>query len=185
MKEPFIESCQEMEGLLQEEDLGYLGLCREGRPYVVPLNYSYGEGRILFHCGLEGKKLDFIRSNPEVCFTVARQPGPPRPHPAGETCHVNCDSVLCYGRARILDDMEEREVALNLFNRRFRPQAPELPPERVKNCGVVEIRISQMTGRRERVGPQNRELICWRYTFPPIAGSTSRGGSGCYPKSAL
>ena len=157
----FIESREEMEKMLQEEELGYLGLSLEGRPYVVPLNYSYTDGKILFHCGLKGKKLDAIKANPFVCFTVARQPGRVREHPGGDPCHVDSDSVICHGRARMLDDLEGRKVALNDFNRRFRPAAPDVPLERVKNCGMVEITIAEMTGRQERA----RKRTCWRYVF--------------------
>ena len=71
----FIVSRTEMEELLQQEVLGCLGLAGEEGPYVVPLNYAYVDGRILFHCGLTGKKLDHIRANPQVCFCVARQTG--------------------------------------------------------------------------------------------------------------
>jgi len=157
----FIESREEMEKLLREEEVGYLGVSLEGRPYVVPLNYSYLDGKILFHCGLKGKKLDAIRANPFVCFTVARQPGRVREHPGGNPCHVDSDSVICCGRARLLEDLEERNTALNTFNRRFRPEAPDVPPERVENCGMVEIKISEMTGRQER----ERKRTCWRHVF--------------------
>ena len=157
----FIESREEMERLLQEEELGYLGLSLDGKPYGVPLNYSYSNGKILFHCGLQGKKLDAIKANPFVCFTVARQPGRVREHPGGNPCHVDSDSVICYGRARLLEDLEERKTALNAFNRRFRPEAPDVPPERVESCGMVEIKISEMTGRQER----ERKRTCWRHVF--------------------
>jgi hypothetical protein len=157
----FLESRDEMEKLLQAESIGYLGLSMNGTPYVVPLNYSYSEGTIIFHCALEGKKLDFMRTNPLVCFTVGRQAGPVRDHAGGNLCHVDTDSVICHGTSRIIDDLEERKIALNAFNRRFRPDAPDIPMERVQNCGVVEIKILEMTGRRER----DRKKTYWRYTL--------------------
>jgi len=137
----FLESRDDMEELLQDESIGYLGLAMDGTPYVVPLNYSYSEGTIIFHCALDGKKLDFIRANPLVCFTVGRQAGPVRDHAGGNLCHVDSDSVICNGTARIIEDLQERKIALNAFNRRFRPDAPDVPMERVQNCGVVEINI--------------------------------------------
>ena len=44
----FIESRDEMEKLLREEEIGYLGLSLDGKPYVVPLNYHYSDGKIYF-----------------------------------------------------------------------------------------------------------------------------------------
>ena len=165
MDEPtFIDSRKEMEQILREEVLGYLGLAGEEQPYVVPLNYAYAAGKILFHCALTGQKLDAMRRNPCVCFTVGRQTGEVRDH-AGSPCHTDSDSVICYGRARIFDDPAERAAVLNAFNRRYRPEAPDLPQERVEQCTAVEITITEMTGRQER----DRQRTYWRSTFWPVA----------------
>jgi nitroimidazol reductase NimA-like FMN-containing flavoprotein (pyridoxamine 5'-phosphate oxidase superfamily) len=118
-------------------------------------------GRSSFTATLGGKKLDYLKGNPEVCFVVARQAGWVREHPGGDPCHVDSDSVICYGKARVLDDMGQREIALNAFNRRFRPDAADIAQERVKNCCVVEIAITEMTGRQER----ERKRTCWRHSF--------------------
>jgi nitroimidazol reductase NimA-like FMN-containing flavoprotein (pyridoxamine 5'-phosphate oxidase superfamily) len=65
----FVVSCTEMEQILREETVGYLGLSVGSQPYVVPLNYGYLEGKILFRCALTGMKLDHIQAKPQVCFT--------------------------------------------------------------------------------------------------------------------
>jgi uncharacterized protein len=157
----FIESPDWMERLLREESVGYLGLCAEGKPYVVPLNYAYARGRILFHCALEGKKLNFIRANPEACFTVGRQTGPVRRHAEGNPCHVDSDSVVCYGRARIVTDPEERRRILDEFNRCYHGDAEPISAEAAAKCGAVEIRVGEMTGREER----ERKRTYWRHAF--------------------
>ena len=157
----FIESREEMEEILREEVVGYLGVSLDGAPYVVPLNYTYLDGRILFHCALTGKKLDGIRAHPEVCFTVGRQMGEVRRHEEGDVCHVDSDSVICCGTARVIDGVEERKAILNAFNRRYRPDAEEISSKQAQNCGAVEIRISEMTGRRER----EQKRTYWRYVF--------------------
>ena len=149
-EQEFIESREEMERLMREEQVGYLGLSFDGMPYVVPLNYHYVDGRVLFHCGLKGKKLDYIRANPRVSFAVGRQPGQVREHAGGNPCHVDSDSVICYGRARIVGDLDERKKALNEFNLRFKPDAADISDERAVNCCLVEIQITEMTGRQER-----------------------------------
>ena len=157
----FIESREEMERILREETIGYLGLSMNGRPYVVPLNYGYVEGRILFHCALTGKKLDYLKANPQVCLSVGRQSGQVRRHAEGDPCHVDSESVICYGRARIIEDLEERKRALDTFNRCFQPDAEGITLKAAEKCCAVEIKITEMTGRREREG----ERTHWRYVF--------------------
>ncbi|MHB1005390.1 MAG: pyridoxamine 5'-phosphate oxidase family protein [Chloroflexota bacterium] len=160
-QEEFVDSREEMEQILGEEELGYLGLSEDGQPYVVPVNFAYTAGKIVFHCALSGQKLDAIRRNPQVCFTVSRQLGNVRDHGEGEPCHVDSNSVVCYGRARLVDELTEREAVLNAFNRRFRPQAPDLPLQRVEKCMAVEITVARMTGRQER----SRRCTFWRFAF--------------------
>jgi hypothetical protein len=155
-----ISSREEMEAILRQGGLGYLALSRDDEPYVVPLNYAYQDGTIVFHCAYEGRKIDYLRTNPRVCFAVGRQTGQTQDH-GGAACEVDNDSVLCYGTARPLEDLNERARALNAFNRTFRPGADDLSLKRVENCNVIEIRIEEMTGRREH----DRTTTRWHWTF--------------------
>jgi nitroimidazol reductase NimA-like FMN-containing flavoprotein (pyridoxamine 5'-phosphate oxidase superfamily) len=157
----FVNSLPEMEKILKEERVGYLGLSLDDVPYVVPLNYGYVAGKILFHCALSGNKLDHIRANPQVCFTVGRQFGDVVPHPQGAVCHVNSDSVICRGIARIIDDVEERRDVLDDFNKCLQPNAERITIGDVSNCSAVEIKINEMTGREER----DSKCTYWKYDF--------------------
>jgi nitroimidazol reductase NimA-like FMN-containing flavoprotein (pyridoxamine 5'-phosphate oxidase superfamily) len=155
----FIDSAAEIEKILREETLGFLGLASAGEPYVVPVTYCYHEGRIIFHGALTGKKLDFIRDNPEVCFAVARETSPPVGHEG--SCELESESVICYGTARILENLDEQIEALELFRRRYSPERRPITPEDATRCSVVEISVRELTGRRETGG----ECSYWRHRF--------------------
>jgi nitroimidazol reductase NimA-like FMN-containing flavoprotein (pyridoxamine 5'-phosphate oxidase superfamily) len=158
----FLDSREEMENVLERETLGFLGLSRDGGPYVVPLNYIYAGGRILFHCALTGRKLDFLKENPRVCFAVGMQTGKVIRHPQGATCRAGHESVICFGTARLLEDIGERREALDAFNRRLQPDAKSITLDDAAKCLAVEIRIEEMTGRRWGDG----KAAAWRYRFP-------------------
>ena len=170
MTRKHIEASAEMVKLLTEERVGYLGMSADGKPYVIPLTYGYSEGRILFHCALKGSKLDIIRKNASVCFTVSRHFGEMVSHPQGAECHVNSDSVICYGKARIIDDLDERCRVLNIFNRCLQPQAREITREEVRHCQAVEIVIDKMTGRTERDG----KCTYWKQEYPGMQGKKGK-----------
>ncbi len=161
MKSAFVESRKEIEEILHHELYGFLGLSKDNEAYVVPVNFAYMDGKILIHCAHRGKKLDWIRTNPDVCFTVGWQTGEMRDHKYGTRCHMDANSVICYGRARIVEDIDERAELLNRFNLAFRPNPEHLDPKRARGCLIVEITISEMTGRWER----NREVSAWRWRF--------------------
>ena len=155
-------SRNEIEEILRNETLGFLGMCKDGIPYVIPISYAYIDSKILFHCALKGKKLDFLRNNPQVCFTTGRQTGKMIRHPQGASCEEDQDSVVCYGMARIVEDINERCTLLNIFNRCFRPNTREILTEEVTGCYAVEISISKMTGRQRR---KRVEYTYWEYSF--------------------
>ena len=47
-----------------------LGFSDDGMPYVVPMNFGLRENCIYLHCAREGRKLDIIRKNDQVCFEM-------------------------------------------------------------------------------------------------------------------
>lgn len=44
----------------------------DGTPYCIPISPVLVDGCIYFHCALEGKKLDNINQNPNVCVSCVR-----------------------------------------------------------------------------------------------------------------
>jgi len=151
----------QMESILNAGDLGHLGLSASGEVYVLPINYTYSAGRILFHCALEGRKLDMMDANPNVCFTVCRQEGRPAPH-AGNLCSAAFESVICWGTARAIADVEERQAILNEFQARYDTPEKKREPislERAGKCGAVEITVTRMTGRRVA----DKEKSAWQW----------------------
>lgn len=126
------------------------------------MTYGYSKGKILLHCALKGMKLEYIRANPNVCFTVGWQSGKTIPHPQGAHCKANHDSVICYGNARIIEDRDERCEVLTIFNRCLQPDAKEIDAAEVSKCLAIEIKIRKMTGREQRRG---LEHAYWEYSF--------------------
>ena len=161
----YVESREEIEEILRDEAIGYLGLSLGGQPYVVPLNYYYVDGRILFHCSLTGLKLDSIRENLQVCFTVGRQTGDVRRHMGDKTCHPDSDGVICFGTANLIEDLAERKRVLDEFNRGFTSDAKEISLKAAKGCAAVEITINEMTARCERA----KKITFYRHRFGETA----------------
>ena len=146
----------EAEQLLKEEDTGCLCLSNEdGEPYGVPVSYAFIDGRIIFHCSLKGKKLDFVRENQRVSFVVSRHPGRVRPHHPEKGCDYRYESVICSGKAEIIKDMKKRHELLNKFLAHFnvrlgkKPDENLIPKEVASNVGCVVIEIQNIAGRKK------------------------------------
>lgn len=147
---------KEAKRLLGEEDTGCLCLStKTGKPYGVPVSYAFIDERIIFHCGLKGKKLDLIRENPAVSFLVSRHPDKVKPHHPEGGCKYRYESVICSGKARMVENLKERHKLLNQFLSHFnvrlgKDPADRLIPEKVaEGVGCVVIDIKGITGRKK------------------------------------
>ena len=46
----------EMDEILDKALVGHLGLCDEGEPYVLPMNFAVLKGALYLHCAREGRQ---------------------------------------------------------------------------------------------------------------------------------
>ena len=88
-------------------------------PYVVPLSYGY---RILpdnvlelyFHSAFEGKKLDILKSNHDVCFEMVHEGGSD-PSEAPCSSSLFYSSIIGFGQAEFIEDVNEKCRALSIM----------------------------------------------------------------------
>lgn len=149
-KEREIEDLTELETVLRATQVMRLGLCVDNVPYVVPLNFGYEPGRIYFHCALEGRKLDMIAKNDQVCFEVeggyelitADQP-------CGYTARYR--SIIGWGRAHVIVDPSERLHGFKIIMRHVSGKDYEdadFLPQHADRAHVVAIDIEHMAGKK-------------------------------------
>lgn len=133
--------------ILQTCTSGVLAVSGDGGyPYTVPVSHVYHEGKVFFHCALEGHKIDGIRRNDKVSFCVITQD-----EVLPEKFATAYRSAVVFGRARILQENAEKRFALECLVEKFSPgftAEGQKEIERLWNqtC-VVEIKIEHMTGK--------------------------------------
>ena len=73
-REREITDLQEILGILDRAKIVHVGMIDGDMPYVVPMNYGYtmedGKLTIYLHGAKWGRKLDVMRANPKVFFTL-------------------------------------------------------------------------------------------------------------------
>ena len=138
-----------------EEAVQILGECTNGvlsvigdggYPYGVPVSYIYNDGKIYFHCAGEGHKLDAIKADPRVSFTVVGAD-----EIAPEKFTTMYKSVIAFGRASIIDTDEEKMAALNLIREKYSGNFPKDGAAYIEKfwdkTTVVVIEIEHITGK--------------------------------------
>lgn len=145
-KERRIEQRQELDQILEQGELLYLALAREDEPYLVPLNYGYDGQNIYFHGSGQGLKMELLRRNPKVCFSVAVDM---RIKQADKPClwGVAGRSVVGFGRAIILEDPQEKIYALNHIMSHYGGTNDAYGEKILDKTTVVRIQIESLTGK--------------------------------------
>ena len=136
-------------------------------PYVIPLSFGYnlnsGVLELYFHCAHVGKKLDCIRKNPNVAFSMCVE----------NRIEIHEDvycksgrfyaSVVGQGKAEIVEDVAEKCRGLSLLMKRqaAAPQHPdsahstqsaaprkfEFTPKQASTVTVFKITSTNFTGK--------------------------------------
>jgi nitroimidazol reductase NimA-like FMN-containing flavoprotein (pyridoxamine 5'-phosphate oxidase superfamily) len=138
--------------VLRKCEVGRLGtIGRDGCPMIKPLNYVFSDGTIYFHSAYEGEKIDDIGRENRVCFEVDI---PIRyVKAAGNPCAAGYRyrSVIIKGRARMVDNLDERLAALHALMAKYQPDGGygAFPEEKLALTAVVAIDIVEMTGKQD------------------------------------
>lgn len=122
-------------------------------PYVVPLSYGYeleiDRLVLYFHCAKEGRKLDVLRRNNKVCFTIFSE---------GEPLHSEnpCNSgyyfssVIGNGAAQIIDDPDEKRYALQKMYAHQVGRTVEFTEAQADLVAALKIVSTDYTGKRKQ-----------------------------------
>jgi uncharacterized protein len=141
----------EIDAILKEGQVGYLALAKEGQPYLVPLNFLFENGSLYFHCALQGRKIDYIRANPNACFQTGETGG----LISGDNpCSHNYSyrSVIVEGRVEEVLSSAEKEKILRLITAKYasaQMAEGEISAKRVSATGVYRIIPSHISGKKD------------------------------------
>ncbi|MEI3519510.1 MAG: pyridoxamine 5'-phosphate oxidase family protein [Clostridia bacterium] len=138
---------EEVENILKTSPNGTLALYGEnGYPYSVPVNFVYSDGKIYFHGAAEGYKLNCMKKDPHVSFSVIG-----KDDIAKENFTTLFSSVIAFGTIRVIDTMEEKIPVLEAMVGKYSAEFMESGKELIrKGCGSVayELTIDHMTGKK-------------------------------------
>lgn len=149
-KQQEITSKSEIEAVLEKARICYLGLSENDQPYVVPVNFGYKDDALYFHSACAGRKIEIIRKNPSVSFTIVSDY---KVILGAAGCNSTTDyhCVMGTGKASILTEDQEKIEGLNIImtNQGWDITAHPIDySKKINGVLVVKILIGEMTGKR-------------------------------------
>ena len=140
---------EECIAILKKEPRGVLSvLGDDDYPYGMPLNHYYNEedGKLYFHSGMTGHRIDAIRRHPKASFCVydegVRENG---------NWYLTIRSVIVFGRIEIVEDREKIYEIARKLSRKFTENEEYIENE-IKTSGPRTLMFvlipEHMTGKR-------------------------------------
>ena len=116
-------------------------------PYIVPLAFGYDGNSLYLHSSKEGRKIDILKRNPELCFEFETEC---EVLPAERPCSFSMryKSVIGYGNACFLEDIEEKIAAIRIIMCHYTDKTFTFTKNDVENTAVIRVDIEQITGKQ-------------------------------------
>jgi len=124
----------------------YLALCEEDTPFLVPVFYAYVGNELYFHGSRVGTKMSILKRNPKVCFAVSLDHGVIASENACDF-EAKHRTVIGLGRASIVNDAEEKVMALDNIVSRFSERKFDYSKTSLAATAVVRISIESVKGK--------------------------------------
>lgn len=118
-----------------------LAMSHDNQPYLVSLNYAYSEAENCFyvHSAPEGRKLDYLRSNPSVWGQVIEDRG----YLVGQCSHAY-RSVMFQSQAEFIEDLQDKRRALSLLIDHADPDPEPLKQKLVATADLNQVVVIRL-----------------------------------------
>jgi nitroimidazol reductase NimA-like FMN-containing flavoprotein (pyridoxamine 5'-phosphate oxidase superfamily) len=140
---------------LDRAKIGHIATRWDNQPYITPNTFWYdGENQeIIFHSNIVGRIRANSERHPEVCFEASEY-GQFLPSNIALEFSMQYESVICFGKIRIIVDDEEKKRGLYGLIRKYFPDmqpGKEYRPitdQELKRTSVYAIKIESWSGKR-------------------------------------
>ena len=141
---------QQIRRILDTGKVLHLGLAVDNEPYVVPMNYGYvlEEGKLVLylHSAVRGKKLDMVKANPRVFFSIDCDR---MPFEGRVACQYGLaySSIMGRGTATIVEDVEEKKQAMSILMKTQTGKEFTFEDRLVTIVSVIRIDVADYTAK--------------------------------------
>ena len=128
-----------------------LGLCKDNIPYIVPVSFGYDGTSLYFHTAIDGRKIEFITANNQVCFEIEHEVAviPNNDRACGWS--FSFYSIIGYGAVEELTEDADKLRGLQLIMEHYSGRGDwEFQDQHLQNVRVWRIRIEQVSGKQSK-----------------------------------
>lgn len=146
-KEKEITEISEIEAIIQKSIVCRVGMSENNIPYIVPLCFGYQDKIIYIHGSLEGKKINILKENQNVCFEFDIDT---KIVESEKSCNwgMKYKSVIGFGKAYLINNPEQKREALNIIMNQYSKGPFQFLDNMIDKTSVIKIEINSMSGKQ-------------------------------------
>ena len=141
---------------MNEEDTGRISsIDEQGFPQIIPMNFVFLNDSVYMHSHIRGEKIENIKRNSKVGFEVDRNLeflpsyfSDPEDASLADTLYI---SVVIKGEALLVENNEEKVLALNGLMKKYQPEGRYKPMDKdmdvLDATAVIKIIPKEMNGK--------------------------------------
>ncbi|MCP4634315.1 MAG: pyridoxamine 5'-phosphate oxidase family protein [candidate division Zixibacteria bacterium] len=146
-KEREITSIDEIEEVIGRCSICRLAFCDDDIPYIVPVNFGYKDRVLYFHSAPEGRKIDIIRKNNNICieFDIDTElifDDIPCKN------SIKYRSVIATGKAYLIEDYDSKVKGYDILMKHYKEGPFEYDRKQVDRSIFIKVEIDTMTGKK-------------------------------------
>jgi len=126
-----------------------------GFPQIIPMNFVFLDDAIYMHSHVKGEKIDNIKRDSKVGFEVDKNLeflpsyfSDPDDASLADTFYI---SIVIKGEAKLVEDNDEKVLALNGLMRKYQPEGKYLPMTTnmpvLDHTAVIKVIPKEMNGK--------------------------------------
>jgi len=146
-KEKEITEKSEIEAVIYKSMVCRLALSDDNIPYIVPLCFGYQNNTIYVHGSLEGRKIDILQKNQNVCFEFDVDTKIVENESACKW-GMKYKSVIGFGKALFIKEKDDKQKALDIIMRQYSDRPAQFSEKAINGTTVIKIEIKSMTGKQ-------------------------------------
>ena len=146
-KEKEITEQTEIEAIIQKSIVCRIGLSDDNIPYIVPMCFGYQDNTIYVHGSLEGKKINILQKNQNVCFEFDINTEIIKSDKACEW-GMKYKSVIGFGKAYFIHESDDKRKALEIIMKQYSDKPFQFWEKTINGTSVIKIEVESMTGKQ-------------------------------------
>ena len=143
-----IKDRDQIDAIIKKTNCCRIALVDGDYPYIVPVNFAVSNSHLYFHSAKEGKKIDILRKNNQVCFEMDNE---------GEIVNgqracswgMKYVSVIGFGQAFFIEDDIGKKKALDILMEKYAGRSGfSYSDDELEKIIIIDVKIDQIYGKQ-------------------------------------